>query len=152
MDRRWMIVLALVSSVLFTFGGCGDDSGDGNTAGMGGDGDGDGDGDSCELPNPQGSAANYISGLCGDCLCDRCPALVPQCDQTCYDLIVCMHQDCDGDVGDLDGCAAGACSAHAAGLSAAKAISSCLYNPADKDVPVGGMRNSCYISCNFGVR
>ena len=149
MNGRWLIALALASSVLLGVAACGDDSGDDNTAGM--SGDGDGDGDSCERPNPQGAAASYISGLCGDCLCRECASLIPQCDDDCFNLIACMHQDCGGMVGDLDACAAGACSEFAAGLAGAKAIAGCLYDPADKDRP-SGERNSCYISCNFGVR
>ena len=45
----------------------------------------------------------------------------------------------------------GACSEYSAGLEGAMQIASCLYDPADKDRPSGG-RESCYSSCNFGVR
>ena len=151
MDRRWLMALMVACAVCLA--GCGDDGGDGdNTAGTnGGDGDGDGDGNTCERPNPQGSAASYISGLCGDCLCRECSNLIPQCNDDCFNLIACMHTMCDGNVGDLDACAADACSEFAAGLTGAKAIASCLYDPADKD-RMSSERQSCYISCNFGVR
>ena len=149
MDRRTLVGLVMVGCALvLSVSGCGDDGGgEENTAGTMG---GDGDGDSCERPSVQGISSSYISGLCGDCLCDRCPQLISSCDQDCYDLIVCMHKDCDGNVGDLDGCAAGACSEYAAGLSDAKQMAGCIYDPNDVG-KYGDDRNSCYISCNFGV-
>ena len=158
MNRRALVWLGIVSCMgcaLLTVSssGCGDDGGSDEPAAgtSGGDGDGDGDGDSCQAPRPTGDASQYISGFCGDCLCDECPSLASQCDQNCYDLIVCMHQNCDGNVGDLSACAADQCSDFSAGLAAARQIASCLYEPADKD-RTPDAQTSCYIACNFGVR
>jgi hypothetical protein len=60
-----------------------------------------------------------------------------------------MHAMCGADEANLESCAAGACSAHAAGLAPAKAIAACAYRSADRG-QAREARKSCLISCNFG--
>ena len=86
--------------------------------------------------------------LCQQCVCKMCEKETLACDRNCWDMLRCMHEKCGANEANLDSCAAGACSAQAAGLAAAKAIAPCAYRSADRGRDTED--KSCLIQCNFG--
>jgi len=141
--RKLALALTAVCALAITACPSDDESSDGDTGGAGSGGD------SSSCTNDIFSLAP--SGFCADCVCDKCESIARACDKTCWDLINCMHKDCDANEANLDSCAAGACSEFSAGLSAAKAFAPCVYRSADRGQGIGGDRRSCLISCNYGL-
>lgn len=92
--------------------------------------------------------SKYNTPGCRYCLCEKCPELIEQCDENCFRLIICMHENCNEDVAALDDCSQNACSQFQAGLEAAKNIASCMYDPSDRGP---GENKSCFVDCLFST-
>lgn len=107
----------------------------------------DGIGEICSTP-PVGSRHNTPG--CRYCLCEKCPELIKQCDENCFQLIVCLHENCNEDIAAIDDCAQNACSQFQAGLEGAKNIASCMYDPLDRDRDAKEEK-SCFVDCLFST-
>jgi hypothetical protein len=85
----------------------------------------------------EAAAGSIASHACLHCACDVDPAGVAACDGTCWSLIGCVRDFCDGNGSDLN-CIVDACAPYLDGASAASAVGNALQACPDTCPASGG--------------
>lgn len=100
---QMLVRLVLLSSLALFGAACGDDDDDPSSMeDAGGDGDGDGDGDRLTKAQCIDMAEQVASAECVDCTCGQSPDGVADCTEGCWNLVLCMVNECDADITDAD--------------------------------------------------